>query len=261
MALAIIDLSFQKRLEVTSGAFPVEPSFGDQETSLALQSSLEMVFAASSQVQEIDLESTPSTVQELSPLKIETGASPKHGPRPIAVKVPFLLRWVFEEWCAFCDLFSLGAMVCALLILNLSRIIQGFFVFITFFCIARIRPHRFLKSDFTLLLCCMVWCAAFSVLKSLRKQVSQLINLPAGQRFLKRFYPSSQNLEAVHRKAYQVYCICVILGTWLLLVLIGLALAFTLVRFIVDLLSICMLLVAALWLLAILLMVHEMHNK
>jgi hypothetical protein len=84
---------------------------------------------------------------------------------------------------------------------------------------------------------------------------------PAGQRALKRFYPSNHNLEAVHRKAYQVYSMCVILGTWLLLFLVGLALAFSLMRFIVDLLSILMLLIAALWLLAIWLMVQELLDK
>ena len=260
-ALAFIDSSFEGKLEPPPGAFPEELSFGDWETSLALQSSPEAVFTASPQVQKIDLEPTPPTDQELSPAGIETGAPHKHGPQTVAIKVSFLLPWFVQEWCAFYDLLSLGTMVCALLIFNLSQVVGGFLVFVAFFFIARLRRQQYLTPNFALLLCYKVWYAAFSVFTSLIKQCSQLTASSAGQRPLKRFYPSNHNLEGIHRKAYQVYCMCVILGAWLLLFLVGLALAFSLMRFIVDLLSILMLLIAALWLLAIWLMVQEMHDK
>jgi hypothetical protein len=263
MALAFIDLTFDEILEAPPGAFPEEHSLGDLETSLTLQSSSEAVFVASPQAQEIDLESTPPFDQEFYSLEIGTDALPKHVPQPIAIRVPFLIRWFVEEWGASHDLpvFSLGTMVCIMLILNPSQVLRGFFVFIASFFIARLRLHQYLTPDFALLLCCMVWYAAFSVFASLNRQVSQLMASAAGQRPLKRFYPSNHNLEAVHRKAYQVYCMCVILGTWLLLFLVGLALAFSLMRFIVDLLSILMLLIAALWLLAIWLIVQELRDK
>ncbi|KAH8789050.1 hypothetical protein F5882DRAFT_402656, partial [Hyaloscypha sp. PMI_1271] len=47
---------------------------------------------------------------------------------------------------------------------------------------------------------------------------------------------------------------------WLLLGLVSVALAFSLLKFLVELLSVIMLLVALLWLLGIWLMAHEMHN-
>lgn len=260
-ALAIINPSIEQKLETTPGAFPEGPSLGNLETFLTLQNSSEEVFVTSSQVLEIDLESTPSTDQEFSPLEVGTGALPKHVPQPIAMKVLVLIRWFVDEWGAFHDLFSLGTMVGAMLMLNLIQVVRGFFVFIAFFFIARVRPHQYLTPNFARLLCCKVWYAALSVFTSLIKQGSQLMASPAVQRSLKRFYPSNHNLEAIHRKAYQVYCMCVIFGTWLLLFLVGLALAFTLVGFIVDLLSILMLLIAALWLLAIWLMVQELLDK
>lgn len=260
-ALAMIDLSFEEMLETTPDAFPEELLLGNLETLLTLQSSSEEIFVATAQVHENDLESTPSTDQEFSPPQVATGALHKHIPQYFAINVQVLIRWFVEEWGAFYDLFSLGTMVCAMLMLNLSQVVRGFFVFIAFFFIARLCSHKYLTPNFALLLCCKVWYAACSVFTSLINHGSQIMALPYGQRSLKRFYPSNQNLEAVHRKAYQVYCMCVILGTWLLLFLIGLALVVSLMRFIVDLLNILMLLIAALWLLAIWLMVQDLRDK
>jgi hypothetical protein len=78
--------------------------------------------------------------------------------------------------------------------------------------------------------------------------------------FLVQSASSGNTFTTARRRAYSAFLVCMTILTWILLVLVGLALAFSLLRFLVELISVLMLFIAGLWLLAAWLRIYEAQN-
>jgi hypothetical protein len=259
-ALTSIDPSYDHKLEDTPGAFPDEPLIGNDETSHLLQSSSREIIATTSPIRGINLESTSPVAKKLSLSTLVSALIFPLGSLSLPAKVVFFL------WLGHLGHACYSGLVEFYLLLTL---LYGSLAVLTRQLSQRPktssgkaslqRPPDVTGSPEQAPF--IIRRAAFSVFEPLKKLTSYIKTSPAGQQRLERITPSDYTLTAVRQRAYEIYFLCMTLGTWLLLVLVGLTLAYSLLRFLVDLLSILMLLVAGLWLLAIWLMVHEVHNK
>jgi 2EXR family len=102
----------------------------------------------------------------------------------------------------------------------------------------------------------------FSEVESLKSCTSINKVAPSAQDSrLKQPSPSTNVLTAIRRRAYLAYYVCITMGILPLLVLLVLALAYSVLKFLVELITICMLLVLGVWLLALRTKVQERHMK
>jgi hypothetical protein len=257
-ALASIDSLYDDKLEDTPGAFPEEPWTENEEVLHPLQSSSGEITAALSPIQSIYMAS--SAAQELSLSTLASALFFRFGSLFAPVKVIFFLWLGHLGYACYSGLVELHLLLAlfygsiGVLARQLSQRPKASSgkAFLQ-------RPPNLTGSPEQPPL--ITRRTAISVLEPFKKLTSYIKASPASQQLLERITSFGSNHAAVYRRAYEVYFLCVTLGTWLLLLLVGLALAYSLLRFLVDFLSILLLIVAGLWLLAIWLVVHEVDNK
>jgi hypothetical protein len=125
---------------------------------------------------------------------------------------------------------------------------------------ARTQPSS--SPNLLALLFSLTWHSVSTVFELFKNHISYNKTVPAGQiASLQQGTSSANTLTAARQRFHKAFYVCIILWIWLLLGLVSVALAFSLLKFLVELLSVIMLLVALLWLLGFWLMAHEMHNK
>jgi hypothetical protein len=161
-------------------------------------------------------------------------------------------------------LISFGLLIYAMLVLKVNQLwgpILGFGVCLSFNHLrARTQPSS--SPNLLALLFSLTWHSVSSVFGLFKNHISYNKTAPARQNASLQPGASSANtLTAARQRFHKAFYVYMIFWIWFLLGLVSVALAFSLLKFLVELLSVIMLLVALLWLLGIWLRVHEMHNK
>ena len=272
-ALAKIDPAGDDPIEeAVPGAFP-EESAVEEESSHPPQSPSEEVTAADSQIQEIDLEQPLPAFQDRSEHK-STSSHQQVSP-PTLVKAPFLWRLldqlehylpsgILGKFTVASVLISFGLLIYAILVFEVNQLWGpilglGVCLSINHLC-ARTQPSS--SPNLLALLFSLTWHSVSSVFGLFKNHISYNKTAPARQiASLQQGTSSANTLTAARQRFHKAFYVCMIFWIWLLLGLVSVALAFSLLKFLVELLSVIMLLIALLWLLGIWLMAHEMHNK
>lgn len=100
------------------------------------------------------------------------------------------------------------------------------------------------------------------LLSQLKKFIPYTKTTSSGQEApLQRNNPFAKTLADVRRRTYMTYYVCISFWIWLLLVLISITLAFSMLKFMVELFSVLLLIVGGMWLLELWLRVQEAHHK
>lgn len=275
-ALAIIDREDDGPVEEElPGAFAEDPIAENEATSHPIQSPAEEVAAASTQDQFTGPKSTSPAEQGSSLSKYQLAPIPQPNYRSFPVESPFLHRLmslldhyypskILGILTALNEVVSLGFLIYAMSTLDISKFrvhLRGFAVCLFMNRLGSLTQATSQTSpDFLVLAFYLPWQATLSVFSLLMKGISYMKTIPASQNTaLRQSTSSTKTRAAVRRRAYRTYSTCLNVWVWFLLIIVGLALAFCLLRFLVELLSVLILLVAALWLLAIWLKVHEQH--
>lgn len=274
-ALAKIDPAGDDPIEeAVPGAFP-EESAVEEVNSHPLQIPSERVTVANSQIQEINLEQPSPAFQDLSLTEHKSTSNHQQVSPPTLVKAPFLWRLldqlehylpsgIIGKFIVANVLISFGLLIYAILFLEVNQLwgpILGFGVCLS---MNHLRAGTQPSSSPNLLawLFSLTWHSIFPVFGLLKNHISYNKTAPARQiASLQQGTSSSNTLTAARQRFHKAFYVCMTFWIWLLLGLVSVALAFSLLKFLVELLSVLMLLVALLWLLGIWLMAHEMHNK
>ena len=267
------------------GAFQEEPEVNNEDVEPSLQISAWDAIAMSTSLQSLDPDLTASAISDLPPpqngsdlmLKHELEQQSTLADTSLSHQIVVLLARYFPSrflgiLTAINEIVGLGGLLYGMLFLDVKDLWGPTLGFGICLFVNRLRSLTRSSSDdspdLLALLFRLFRRACLLVVEEAKKHIIYIsaatmsrYDAPLGQNTLSGNISSGNTITVFRRRAYDASLVCLTISIWILLVLIGLALAFSLMKLLVGFMSVLMLFVAGLWLLGAWLRVLKAQNK